>query len=272
MVYTAMLNERGGFESDVTITRLTPETFFILTGSGQATRDADWIERHIADDEHAALVDVTSAYSVISVMGPKAEALLARISADDLSKAAMPFSTTREIDVGYARPRAARMSYVGGPGYELTVPTDQCVTLYEALWSVGAELGLTDAGYYTIDALRIEAGRRAWGAELGPDDTPWEAGLGVAVKLDKAAPFLGREALLRQRAEGLRKRLVIFMDGKRVGELTSAGCSRRLGRVVAMGYARSDTVLSDAAVLVAKFEIDLAGEHLAVTPHLKLAL
>src|SRR4029077_17041629 len=150
-----------------------------------------WIERHIGEAEFAALVDLTSAYSVLSVMGPKAAALLGRPAPDDLSKFGMPFSTTREIDVGYARVRAARMSYVGGPGYELTVPTDQCLTLYEALWSVGAEFGLKDAGYYTIDALRIEAGRRAWGAELGPDETPWEAGLGYAVKLDKPAAFIG---------------------------------------------------------------------------------
>jgi 4-methylaminobutanoate oxidase (formaldehyde-forming) len=287
MVYTAMLNERGGFESDVTVTRLGPDTFFILTGSAQATRDADWIERHIDENEHASLVDVTSAYCVISVMGPKAEALLGRLSPDDLSKAGMPFSTTREIDVGYARPRAARMSYVGGPGYELTVPTDQCVTLYEALWSAGAEFGLADAGYYTIDALRIEAGRRAWGAELGPDDTPWEAGLAYAVKVEKKTPFLGRDALLRQRDEGPRKRLVLFtfeapaacpwggepilMDGERVGELTSAGYSRTFGRAVAMGYARSDSALTDAKVLGARFAVDIAGEMFAVTPRLKLS-
>jgi 4-methylaminobutanoate oxidase (formaldehyde-forming) len=148
MVYTAMLNERGGFESDVTITRLEADTFFILTGTAQATRDADWISRHIDGNEFAALFDVTSAYSLLSVMGPKAEALLARVSPDDVSKAGMPFSTTRAIDVGYARARAARMSYVGGPGYELTVATDQCLTLYEALCSAGGDLGLEDAGYY----------------------------------------------------------------------------------------------------------------------------
>ncbi len=286
MIYTAMLNERGGFESDLTITRLDSDTFFILTGSAQATRDADWIERHIGDNEYAALVDVTSAFSVISVMGPKAEALLARLSSDDLSKTGMPFSTTREIDVGYARPRAARMSYVGGPGYELTVPTEQCATLYEALWSAGAEFGLADAGYYTIDALRIETGRRAWGAELGPDDTPWEAGLGYAVKLEKPMPFIGREALLRQRDQGLRKRLVLFtfddasaypwggepilMEGTSVGELTSAGYSRKLGRVVAMGYVRGEATLSDAALLGAGFSVDIAGELFAVAPHFKL--
>ncbi len=287
MAYTALLNERGGFESDLTITRLAADMFFILTGSAQATRDADWIGRHIGEGEFAALVDVTSAFSVISVMGPKAEALLGRLSPHDLSKAGMPFSTTREIDVGYARVRAARMSYVGGPGYELTVPTDQCLTLYEALGSAGAEFGLRDAGYYTIDALRIEAGRRAWGAELGPDDTPWEAGLGYAVKIDKPAPFIGRDALLRQRAEGLKKRLVLFsfddpaafpwagepilMEGSPVGELSSAGYSRKLGRAVAMGYARHAAVSSDEALLGAKFEIDIAGVPFAVTPHLKLA-
>jgi 4-methylaminobutanoate oxidase (formaldehyde-forming) len=128
------------------------------------------------------------------------------------------------------------MSYVGGPGYELFVSADQCLTLYDALWTVGAEFGLRDAGYYTIDALRIEAGRRAWGAELGPDETPWEAGLGYAVKLDKPAPFHGRDALLATPAASVRKRLVMFtfddpaafpwggepilMDGRNVGELT----------------------------------------------------
>ncbi len=284
MVYTAMLNARGGFESDLTIARVAADTFFILTGSAQTTRDFDWIERHIAQDEHAALVDVTSAWSVISVMGPKAEALLRAVSPDDLTKAALPFSMTREIDVGYARARAARMSYVGGPGFELTVPTDQCVTLYEALRAAGDAFGLTDAGYYTIDALRIEAGRRAWGAELSPDETPWEAGLGYAVKLDKPTPFIGREALVAQRAAGVRKRLVqftfddpaafpwggepILMDGRSVGELTSAGYSRKLGRAVALGYARSDVPLTDEAILAARYAIDIAGESTPVTPRL----
>jgi 4-methylaminobutanoate oxidase (formaldehyde-forming) len=287
MVYTAMLNARGGFESDLTITRLAADSFFILTGSAQATRDADWINRHIGDDEFAALVDATSAWSVISVMGPKAESLLAHVSPDDLSTAAMPFSTTKEIDVGYARARAARMSYVGGPGYELCVPTDQCLTLYDALWSAGVELKLRDAGYYTIDALRVEAGRRAWGAELGPDETPWEAGLGYAVKVDKPTAFIGRDALLRQRSEGLHKRLVIFslddphafpwggepilMDGRNVGELTSTGYSRRHGRAIAMGYARSERVLTDEALLAARYEIDVAGVQFAATPYLKLS-
>ena len=290
MVYTAMLNERGGFESDLTITRLGPTTFFVLTGSGQATRDASWMERHIGPDEFAALVDVTSAYSVISLMGPKSEALLAQLSPDDLSKAGLPFSMTTEIDVGHARVRAARMSYVGGPGYEMVVPTDQCLTLYDALWSVGAAHGLKDAGYYTIDALRIEAGRRAWGPELTPDETPWEAGLAYAVRMDKTAPFIGRDALARQRDAGIRKRLVLFsfddpqafpwggepilVDGRNVGELTSAGYSRKHGRAIAMGYARAsadEPPLSDERILAAHYDVDITGVTFAVTPHLKLA-
>ncbi len=284
MVYTAMLNARGGFESDLTVIRVGAQEFFIVSGSAQTTRDFAWIERGIADGEHAALVDVGSAWSVLSVMGPHAEPLLRELGSEDISKAALPFSTTKEVDVGYARVRAARMSYVGGPGFELYVPTDQCVTLYDALCSAGERFGLRDAGYYTIDALRIEAGRRAWGAELSPDETPWEAGLGYAVKMDKAAPFVGRDALRDRPAAAIRKRLVLFtfddpaafpwggepilMNGRNVGELTSAGYSRKCGRAVAMGYARADAPLSNAAILGARYEVDIAGEAFAVTPHL----
>ncbi len=286
IVYTALLNARGGFESDLTITRIAANEFFILTGSAQATRDFAWIERHIRADEHAALVDVTSAYSVISLMGPRAEPLLHALSRDDFSSAAFPFATTRIVDVGYARVRAARMSYVGGPGYELYVATDQCATLYDALCEAGAALALRDAGYYTIDALRIEAGRRAWGAELSPDETPLEAGLVYAVALGKPADFIGREALLRQQARGVGKRLVqftlsdpsafawggepIIMDGRYVGELTSAGYSRKLGRTVGFGYARSpdaDTPLSDAMIDGARYAIDIAGTLHDATVH-----
>ena len=286
MVHTAMLNARGGFESDLTVVRIAAHEYFIVTGSAQTTRDFAWIERHIGSDQRAALVDVTAAYSVVSLMGPRAEALLATLSPDDVSRGALPFSTTREIDVGYARVRAARMSYVGGPGYELYVPTDQCVTLYDALCGAGAPFGLTDAGYYTIDALRIEAGRRAWGAELSPDETPWEAGLGYAVRMDKPAPFIGRDALAATPPTAATKRLLLFtfddpgayawggepilMDGRPIGELTSAGYSRRYGRAVGMGYARGAAPLTDARLLGARFEVDLAGIRQPVTAHMRL--
>jgi len=278
IVYTAMLNERGGFESDVTITRLAQNEFFILTGSAQATRDFAWIERHIGEDQRAALVDVTSAWCVVSLMGPRAEAVLGTLSRDDVSKTTLPFSSTRLIDVGYARVRAARMSYVGGPGYELYVPTEFCATLYDALCDAGRAFGLCDAGYYTIDALRIEAGRRAWGAELSPDETPLEAGLSYAVALGKPVDFIGRDALLRQRERGVTKRLVqftlddhaaypwggepILMDGRSIGEVTSAAYIQSLGRAVAFGYAKSpdaNTPLTDAMIGGARYAIDIAG-------------
>ena len=278
IVYTAMLNVRGGFESDVTITRVAQNEFFILTGSAQATRDFAWIERHIGEHERAALVDVTSAWCVISVMGPRAEALLRTLSHDDFSKTALPFATTRLADVGYARVRAARMSYVGGPGYELCVPTEFCATLYDALCDAGRAFGLRDAGYYALDALRIEVGRRAWGSELSPDETPLEAGLSYAVALGKPVDFIGRDALLRQRERGVAKRLVrltlddpaayawggepILMDGRRVSEVTSAGYSHRLGRTVAMGYAKAadpQATLTDEALRAARYQVDIAG-------------
>jgi 4-methylaminobutanoate oxidase (formaldehyde-forming) len=202
------------------------------------------------------LSDVSAQWSVISVMGPKARELLGRVSPDDLSPAGLKFSHTREIDLGHARVRAARMAYVGGPGYELYVPVEMARHVYLALHEAGADLGLRDAGYYAIDALRIEAGRRAWGAELGPDETPFEAGLQFAVKLDKPDAFIGREALLRLQGQPLNKKLLTFvfespdayawggdavsMDGQAVGELSSAGWSPKAGACVALGYVRGD--------------------------------
>ena len=254
MVYTAMLNARGGFESDITVVRLAAERFLIITGSAQTTRDFDWISRHIGEGEFAVLTDVTTQYAVLSLMGPNAQALLARVSPDDLSPAALKFSWTREIDVGFARVRAARMSYVGGPGYELYVPIEMARHVYLALREAGADLGLRDAGYYALDALRVEQGRRAWGAELGPDETPWEAGLSYAVKLDREVDFIGKAALLAARGKPLRKKLVtlvlespepyawggesILLNGETVGELSSVGWSPLAGVCVALGYVR----------------------------------
>ncbi|MES3001281.1 MAG: FAD-dependent oxidoreductase [Pseudomonadota bacterium] len=256
MVYTPMLNARGGIESDLTVMRQATDRFLIVTGSAQATRDADWIGRHIAPDEHAVLTDVSAMTSVLSVMGPKARELLARVSPDDLSPEALKFSWTKEIDLGFARVRAARMSYVGGPGFELYVPVEMARHVYLALHEAGRDLGLRDAGYYALDALRIEQGRRAWGAELGPDESPWEAGLGFSVKPDKACAFIGQEALRASRNKPLRKKLVtlvlqsstpyvwggetLLCDGEAAGEISSAGFSPLAGACVALGYMRGD--------------------------------
>ena len=254
MVYTPMLNERGGFESDLTVLRLALDRFLVVTGSAQATRDADWISRHTGADEQVALTDVSALTCVLSLMGPNARALLARVSPDDVSPAALKFSQTKEIDLGHARVRAARMSYVGGPGFELYVPVEMARHVYLALAEAGEGLGLCDAGYYALDALRIEAGRRAWGAEIGPDETPFEAGLLLGVKLDKAVPFIGQQALRAAQTQPLRKKLLTFVlddpahhawggeaiavDGQTVGELSSAGWSTLAGACMALGYVR----------------------------------
>ena len=268
MVYTAMLNRRGGFESDLTVMRQAADRFLVITGSAQPQRDADWISRHIGAQEHVTVTDVSAMFSVLSLMGPQSRELLARVGRDDLSPAGLKFSHTKEIDVGLARVRAARMSYVGGPGFELYVPIEMARHVYLTLHEAGAELGLidesgrrcglVDAGYYALDALRIEAGRRAWGAELGPDESPWMANLGFAVKLDKGCDFIGRDALLAAQGQPLTKKLVAFVldaphderdtwlwggepiaiGGESVGELSSAGFSRAAGRCIGLGYVR----------------------------------
>jgi 4-methylaminobutanoate oxidase (formaldehyde-forming) len=279
MVYTAMLNARGGFESDLTVIRLAADRFQVITGSAQPQRDRDWIERHIEANQHVTVTDISALQSVISVMGPKALELMHRLSPDDLSPQGLPFSSTREIDLGLARVRAARMSYVGGPGVELYVPIEMARHVYLALHEAGADLSLVDAGYYAIDALRIEAGRRAWGAEIGPDETPWEAGLAFALKLDKQVDFIGREALLKSKGQPLRKKLVtvvlddpavwiwggepVHLAGEPVGELSSAGWSPLAGACVALGYLRGEAANRPHAGT--PLVIDLFGEPMAAT-------
>jgi len=279
MVYTAMLNERGGFESDLTLVRQAADRFLVVTGSAQPQRDRDWIERHVQATEQVVVSDVSALTSVLSLMGPCARELLARVSPNDLSPQALPFSHSCEIDLGLARVRAARMSYVGGPGYELYVPTEMVRHVYLALHDAGADLGLANAGYFALDALRIEAGRRAWGHELGPDETPWQAGLAFAVKLDKPALFVGRAALLRLQGQPLTKKLLNFVlddpaayvwggeaiqiNGESVGELGSAGWSLAAGACVGLGYVRGA-----AACQVHRgtpVVIDLWGEPTAAT-------
>lgn len=285
LVYTGVLNRRGGFESDLTVMRLDAERFLVITGSAQPHRDLDWLQRH-AGDAHVAVTDVSAMWSVLSVMGPKARELLARVSPDDLSPdpvTGLKFAHTKEIDLGLARVRAARMSYVGGPGFELYVPVEMARHVYLALHEAGADLGLTDAGYYALDALRIEAGRRAWGAELGPDETPWMADLGFAVKLDKAADFIGRDALLAAQGQPLAKKLLAFVldaphaeratwlwggeliviDDVPVGELSSAGYSLKAGRCIGLGYVRG--AAAQAAHAGTRCRIEVWGEAVAAT-------
>lgn len=275
VVYTAMLNARGGIESDLTVTRLSDDSYLIVTGAAQAARDADWIRRNLPDGARAWLTDVTSGLATLSVMGPKSRALLDRLTDADLGEAAFPFAASREIALGHATVRATRISYVGELGWELYVATDMAATVYDALFEAGDSFGLRDAGYLALESLRAEKGYRAWGHDLSPDDTPLEAGLGFAVKFGKG-DFIGREALLRQREAGVARRLVVFTlddpealpfhdepvyrDGALVGRVTSAAFGCTLGRAVAFAYVTGGAVEG-------RYEIDLAGRRCAATPH-----
>jgi 4-methylaminobutanoate oxidase (formaldehyde-forming) len=285
IVYTQMLNRRGGIESDLTVTRLDADCYFLVTGSAQATRDADWIRRHLTPEAHAVLTDVTATQTVLSVMGPKARQLLERVSTADFSNEGFPFATSREIDVGQALVRATRLSYVGELGWELYVPVETALGVYEALFQAGADLGLKDAGYFALESLRAEKGYRAWGHDLTPDDTPLEAGLGFAVAFDKGTDFIGREALLVQREAGLKRRLVVFTlddpealplhdepvyrDGTLVGYVTSADYGHTLGRAVAFAYVENAAGATAEFVTAGAYEIDIAGSRFAATPHLR---
>jgi 4-methylaminobutanoate oxidase (formaldehyde-forming) len=285
MAYTGMLNERGGFESDLTVTRLSPEAYLIVTGAAQTTRDFHWIRCHIPDGARATLTDVTGAYAVLGLMGPRSRDLLARLTRADLSSAAFPFATSREIPLGRAQVRASRITYVGELGWELYVPVEFAVGVYDAIHEAGGDLGLRDAGYYAIESLRVEKAYRAWGRELTTDDSPLEAGLGFAVSFDKAVPFIGREALLAQRGRPLARRLVNFIlddpaalplgdepiwsGGRMVGSTSSAAYGHSLGRAVAMGYIKREEGVDAAYLAQARFEIEIAGDRVAAQGSLR---
>ena len=285
LVYTAFLNERGGFESDLTVTRLAEDAYFIVTGTAQTTRDFHWIKQHIFEGARAVLTDVTGAFAVLGVMGPRSRELLSRVTDADVSNEAFPFATMQEIGIGQAPVRASRITYVGELGWEIYVPMELAAGVYDTLREAGQEFGLKDAGYYAIDSLRMEKAYRAWGRELTPDDTSLEAGLGFAVRLDKGVPFLGREALLRQKEQPLTKRLVTFVledpealplgdepivcDGTIAGSVTSAAFGHTLGRAVAMGYVRRAEGLDAAFIESAGFELEIAGDRFKARGSLK---
>jgi 4-methylaminobutanoate oxidase (formaldehyde-forming) len=285
VTYTQMLNARGGIECDLTVARIAEDRFYIVTGTGFATHDYAWIRRHIPAGSNAHLVDVTSAYATLSLMGPKARDLLAAVSADDLSNDAFPFATCRDITIGDAQVRAIRITYVGELGWELHVPTEQALSVYRRLREAGADFGLANAGYRAIESLRLEKGYRAWGSDIGPDHTPLEAGLGWAVKLRHNIAFQGREALAAQQAGPLRKRLAcftvedgavillgretIFRDGKQVGWLTSGGWGYTVGANIGYGYVRNPEGVDDDYLDAGAYELEVASERVPARLHAK---
>ncbi|MDH3581384.1 MAG: FAD-dependent oxidoreductase [Hyphomicrobiales bacterium] len=283
-VYTGMLNARGGYESDLTVTRLDNERFLLVTGSAEAVRDRDWITRNIRDDAHVTVADVTSSLAIFGIMGPKSRDLLTTLTPDALSNEAFPYAASKEISLGQAHVRATRRSYVGELGWEIYMPVEVAASVYDEIVGAGADFGLTHAGYYALDSLRVEKAYRAWGHELTPDITPFEAGLSFAVDFAKG-DFLGRDALLKAKDKPAKRRLALFVlddpgpvlwggelilrDGVPVGEIESAAYGHTLGAAVGLGYIHNDTGVDAAFVEAGAYEIDNAGALVAATCHLR---
>lgn len=275
IIYTQMLNDRGGIECDLTCVRTGHDSYYIVTGTGFATHDFDWIRRNIPQGMNARLVDVTSSNAVLSLFGPKARDILSAVTRDDVSNAAQPFATARRIGIAGCPVLALRITYVGELGWELHLPTEYALTVHDALHEAGARHGLRDAGYRAIETLRLEKGYRAWASDIGPDYTPDEAGLGWAVKMRSNIPFKGREAVAAQREGGVRKilatfttggdtilsgRETIYRNGARCGWLSSGGYGHTLGRSIGMGYVRASDPIDRDYVLSGTYELEVAAE------------
>jgi heterotetrameric sarcosine oxidase gamma subunit len=277
-VYTGLLNERGTYESDLTVTRLSADEFLLISSAATTERDKDHITKRMPSGTHASLVDVTSAYAVFGLMGPNSRDLLASMSGTDMSDGAFPFGASREIDLGYFTVRATRITYVGELGWELYVPTEFAVGVYLDLMAAGARAGLVNAGYYAIESMRLEKGYRAFGRELTPDYNPVEAGLLFACKLGTGIGFLGREAVEKAKAEGPRRKLVslvlsdpgtmlwggelVLRDGVAVGQVTSGAWGETLGSAVGLAYLRhagGDVVTADY-LRAGSYQVNVGGD------------
>ncbi|HUL07138.1 MAG TPA: FAD-dependent oxidoreductase [Candidatus Acidoferrum sp.] len=284
LVYTQMLNKRGGIECDLTVSRLADDSYYIVTGTGFATHDFAWIKANIPDGLDARLIDVTSGHAVLSLMGPRARDVLAAVTDADITSAALPFGTWRELMIAGSAVRALRVTYVGELGWELHLPVETAGAVYDAIMAAGRPHGIANAGYRAIESLRLEKGYRAWGSDIGPDHTPLEAGMAWAVKLKQNTPFLGREALTEQAAGALRKRLAcftvddpkivllgretIFRDGRQVGWLTSGGYGYTIAKNIGYGYVRNPAGVPTDWLTSGRYELEVATERVPAEIHL----
>lgn len=282
IVYTQFLNQRGGIEADVTVTRLSGAAFLVVTPAATRLADETWLRRHLGD-HRATITDMTAGEGVLAVMGPRARDLMQAVSPDDFSNAGFPFGTAREIELGLAIARAHRMSYVGELGWEIYVSADMAVHVFETLWEAGQGLGLTLAGLHMMDCARMEKGFRHFGQDITCEDHVLEAGLGFAVAMDKP-DFIGRDAVLRRHETGLERRLMLFRledpepllyhhepilrDGRIIGYLTSGAYGHHLGAALGMGYVPGRGE-SAADLLASSYEIDVAGRRVAAKPSLR---
>jgi len=285
ITYAPMLNIRGGIECDVTVARLSADSYRIIGGTGAATHDFDWIRRNIPAGLDAHLIDVTSAYAVLTLIGPKSRAVLAKLTRDDLSNAAFPYASLRDIKLAGAPLTALRLTYAGELGYELHMPTEFAASVYDAVMQAGAEFDIANVGYRALETMRLEKAYWASGSDVGPDHSPFEAGLGWAVKFETDQPFLGRDALEAKQGQPLRKRLAgftvddpgiillgretIYRNGERVGWLSSAGFGHTVGKPIGYGYVRQpETGLDEAFVLDGTYELEVARERVPAKVHL----
>lgn len=280
IVYTQWLNRHGGIEADLTVTRLGEALFMVITSAANAVRDFAWLQRNIPEDAHCIATDVTSGEGVLAVMGPRARDLLQSLTSDDLSDAGFPFATARSMELGMARVRAHRITYVGELGWEIYIPTDFSRHVATHILQAGEDFGLRLCGMHALDSCRIEKGYRHFGHDITDEDHVLEAGLGFAVKLQKAegryGPFIGRDAVLQRKEAGLTRRLVqfrlrdakpillhnepIYRDGTAVGYITSGAYGHHLGCAVGMGYVSTVPHEDGAALLAGAYEIDIAGQ------------
>lgn len=255
LIYTQLCNARGGIEADLTFARLDDNRFYMVTGSAFGVRDRAWIEKHLPHDGSVALTDVTSARAVINLGGPRARDILAKVAEGDVSNAAFPYMTAKEIRIGYAPVLALRVTYLGELGWELHMPVEYAAHVHEVLTEAGAEYGVKDAGYRAIESLRLEKRYLYWGADITPDYTPYEAGLGFCVALGKGADFIGRAALEKAKAEGPKRKLIVLTvdapvqlyggetlirGGKTMGVASSGGWGHTIGKGILFGYVAAE--------------------------------
>ncbi|MEI6617936.1 MAG: FAD-dependent oxidoreductase [Betaproteobacteria bacterium] len=285
VVYTQWLNERGGIEADLTVTREAPDRYLVVTAAATQTRDFSWLQRNIPADARATAVDVSSSMAVLGVMGPRSRELLRQLTDADMSPAAFPFGTSQIIDLGYARVRASRITYVGELGWELYIPTECAPGVFDALMQAAPSVGGRLAGYHALNSLRMEKGYRHWGHDISDEDTPLQSGLGFAVAMKKPGGFIGLEALQAQKEAGLTRRLVqfalddatpllyhnepIWRDGAIVGRISSGMFGHHLGKSLGMGYVECQTQgEAPDAILQGKYEIEVAGVRYSAQPSL----
>ena len=271
VVYTQLLDPRGGIQADLTVTRLAADRYLIVTGTAFGNHDAAWLRQHLPDDGSVALRDVTGGLVCFGLWGPRARDILSSVSRDDLSNDGFPFLTAREITVGSVPVTALRVTYVGELGWELYAPAEYGRTLWATVWAAGRPHALVAGGYRAIDALRLEKGYRVWSSDITPDETPFDAGLGFAVALDKRVDFIGRDALMAARAAGPRKRLrclvlddprsvclgnePVRVDSDVVGRVTSGGYGFAVERSIAYAY-----LPADRAAIGTRGEIEVFGD------------